>query len=106
MATFLTRFSPFCQDFRHFLVSARGKLGLNSFCAASFFFGWNGLAVIVVSRRRRSHFPMVLGCTSRTQKRAEDCLTRSAQRHRTTPSLSSSGPLITTSRSASAWLGV
>src|SRR5208282_6720372 len=28
MATFLTRFSPFCQDFRHFLVSARGKLGL------------------------------------------------------------------------------
>src|SRR5208282_4916232 len=59
-----------------------------------------------VSRRRRSHFPMVLGCTSRTQKRTEDCLTRSAQRHRTTPSLSSSGPLITTSRSSSAWLGV
>src|SRR5271165_2510775 len=82
------------------------KFSLNSFCAASFFFGWNGLAVIFVSRRRRSHFPMVLGCTSRTQKRTEDCLTRSAQRHRTTPSLSSSGPLITTSRSASAWLGV
>ena len=30
MATFLTWFSPFCQDFRHFLVSARGKLGLGS----------------------------------------------------------------------------
>ena len=28
MATFLTRFRPFCQDFRHFLLSARGKLGL------------------------------------------------------------------------------
>src|SRR5271166_675078 len=32
MATFLTRFSPFCQDFRHFLVSARGKLGLDRAC--------------------------------------------------------------------------
>src|SRR5664279_5381379 len=49
---------------------------------------------------------MVLGCTSRTQKRTEDCFTRSTQRHRTTPSLLRSGPLITTSRSSSAWLGV
>src|ERR687885_2509742 len=28
MATFLARFSPFLQDFRHFLVSARRKLGI------------------------------------------------------------------------------
>jgi hypothetical protein len=28
MATFLTRFSPFFQYFRHFLVSARRKFGL------------------------------------------------------------------------------
>jgi RNA-directed DNA polymerase len=29
MATFLAQFSPFFQDFRHFLVSARRKFGLN-----------------------------------------------------------------------------
>src|SRR3954468_23526485 len=28
MATFSTRISPFFPEFRHFLVSARGKLGL------------------------------------------------------------------------------
>src|SRR4051794_16204064 len=28
MATFLTQFSPFFQDFRHLLVSARRKFGL------------------------------------------------------------------------------
>src|ERR1700722_2830018 len=82
------------------------KFFLNSSCAASSFFGWNGLAVIFVRRRRRSHVPMVLGCTSRTPKRAEDCFTRSTQRHRTTPSLLRSGPFVTTSRSASACLGV
>jgi len=30
MATFLTQFSPFFQDFRHFLVSARRKFGLDA----------------------------------------------------------------------------
>src|SRR3954447_24231714 len=31
MAKFLTQFSPFFQDFRHFLVSARRKFGLERF---------------------------------------------------------------------------
>jgi alkyl hydroperoxide reductase subunit D len=36
MATFLARFSPFFLDFRHFLVSARRKLGVTEAIIAEF----------------------------------------------------------------------
>ncbi len=87
------------------ILQQTGEVFLKVSSSSATFFGWQGRGCSRVKRSLRSHFPIVLSCTSTANRRATSAC-KSEHRQRITLCSAGSGPAMTRALSAAIWASV